>query len=80
MVAQDTFGLYPAINGAYTELFAAISPEITPAKSGAYVYPWGRFGHLPVGIENAMKPKSEGGSGVADKFLKWCDEQTKAFA
>ena len=28
--------LYPAINGAYTELFAALSPEVTMEKSGSY--------------------------------------------
>ncbi|KAH8161202.1 hypothetical protein CIB48_g7048 [Xylaria polymorpha] len=33
----DTFALYPAIFGAYTELWATIAPELTPDKSGAYI-------------------------------------------
>lgn len=28
--------LYTPIHGAYTELFAGLSPEITPAKNGAW--------------------------------------------
>ncbi|KAI1451195.1 NAD(P)-binding protein [Annulohypoxylon moriforme] len=76
----DTFILHPPIYGAYTELWAALTPELTSEKSGAYVYPWGRFGNLPTEVERAMKSNSEGGTGVAAKFLEWCDKQTNAFA
>ncbi|KAJ4387334.1 short-chain alcohol dehydrogenase [Gnomoniopsis smithogilvyi] len=76
----NTFVTYPAVFGGYTELWAAVSPEITPARSGAYVYPWGRFGNLPDGIEKAMRAESEGGTGVAAAFLGWCERQTRAFA
>ncbi|KAI0159882.1 hypothetical protein GGR52DRAFT_166109 [Hypoxylon sp. FL1284] len=72
--------IYPAIYGAYTELFAALTPELTPALSGAYVYPWGRFGPLPKAVENSLKAESEGGSGVAAKFVDWCKKQTEPFA
>lgn len=67
--------LFTPIHGAYTELWAALTPELTPDKSGSYVYPWGRFGSLPVGIEASM---SDG--GVADKFVEWCGRETEAFA
>ncbi|KAL9083255.1 MAG: hypothetical protein Q9165_008608 [Trypethelium subeluteriae] len=70
---------YPPINGAYTELWAAIAPELTPDKSGAYVFPWGRFGSLPAGVEESLRGKAEGGSGIAANFLAWCEQQTKAF-
>ncbi|KAI0897739.1 NAD(P)-binding protein [Annulohypoxylon nitens] len=76
----ETFLVRPPIHGAYTELWAALTPELTPEKSGAYVYPWGRFGTLPAPVEKAMKTKPEGGSGVAFKFLEWCGKQTSAFA
>ncbi|KAI1116774.1 NAD(P)-binding protein [Nemania sp. NC0429] len=66
--------LYPAIFGAYTELWAALAPELTPDKSGSYVYPWGRFGDLPGGIEDSIVK-----TGVAAKFVEWCGGQTRPF-
>lgn len=50
---------YPAIYGAYIEFWAAIAPDLTSARSGAYIHPWRRFGYLPAGIEAFMKEKSE---------------------
>ncbi|KAI1158691.1 NAD(P)-binding protein [Nemania serpens] len=70
----DTFLLYTAIHGAYTELWAALSPELTLDKSGAYVYPWGRFGSLPDGVEASITE-----TGVAARFVEWCGNQTKPF-
>jgi retinol dehydrogenase 12 len=72
--------VYPQNLGAYTELWAVLSPELVPGKSGAYVYPWGRFGSLPAGVENSLKKESEGGSGIAAKFVEWCDRQTRVYA
>ncbi|KAI1470549.1 NAD(P)-binding protein [Daldinia caldariorum] len=76
----EKFFTYPAIYGAYTELWAALTPELTPDKSGAYVYPWGRFGDLPAGVETSMRGESEGGTGIAAKFLEWCRKETENFA
>ncbi|KAF2235379.1 NAD(P)-binding protein [Viridothelium virens] len=73
------FLCYPPINGAYTELWSALAPELTPDKSGAYVFPWGRFGSLPAGVEESLRGKAEGGSGIAETFLAWCRQQTEAF-
>ncbi|KAI0391066.1 NAD(P)-binding protein [Xylariaceae sp. FL0594] len=75
----DNFVLHSAVHGAHTELWAAIAPELTLDKSGAYVYPWGRFGELPAGIEASLKAKSEGGTGIAAKFGEWCNKQTGPF-
>ncbi|KAK6199299.1 short-chain alcohol dehydrogenase [Scheffersomyces amazonensis] len=36
--------LHEPRNGAYTELFAALSPELTRAKTGAYIESFGKFG------------------------------------
>ncbi|KAI1413682.1 NAD(P)-binding protein [Hypoxylon sp. FL1857] len=75
----DTFLLHPPIYGAYTELWAALAYELTPEKSGAYVYPWGRFGSLPAGIEASIQGGSGAGAGVAAKFVEWCGKQTEVF-
>ena len=80
LLLQDKFFVYPAIYGAYTELWTALTPELTPDKSGAYVYPWGRFGSLPAGVETSIKGESEGGTGAATKFVEWCRKQTEPFA
>ena len=71
--------LYPAVNGAYTELWAALSPDLTPERSGAYVLPWGRIGGFRADIEAALKAPSEGGTGVAAKFVSWCEKQTEDY-
>ncbi|GAP87967.1 putative NAD -binding protein [Rosellinia necatrix] len=70
----DKVVLYTAIHGAYTELWAALTPELSVEDSGAYVFPWGRLGSLPQGVEDAIER-----SGVASKFVAWCDSQTNVF-
>jgi len=71
--------MYPATYGAYTELWAALSPELTPDNSGAYVYPWGRIGSLPPDVEASLKTTSNGGTGVAAKFVLWCESQIQSY-
>lgn len=71
--------LYPAIKGAYTELYAGWSPDISLENSGCYVVPWGRIQTPRSGIEEAIKRKDEGGAGFAEKFWGWCEKETKAF-
>nr|POE63304.1 putative oxidoreductase [Quercus suber] len=76
----DWLLLYPAINGGYTELWAAVSPDLTPDKSGAYIWPWGRVGSLRPDIEAAAKSIAEGGIGLGERFVAWCEKETAAFA
>lgn len=71
---------WPAVFGAYTELYAGWSQEITPALSGSYVLPWGRVGTYRADIAKALKGTDEGGTGQAQRFWDWCDKETKAFA
>jgi retinol dehydrogenase 12 len=76
-----TFPLtYPSINGAYTELWAALSPEVTAERSGSYVVPFGRFYPQRPGLEaGAAKPESEGGNDTVRKFWDWSEEQVKRY-
>ncbi len=59
--------------GAYTELFASLSPEITSKRNGAFILPWGRFGQIPDHIQQSID------NGKAASFYKWCDQETKAY-
>ncbi|KAI4157095.1 MAG: hypothetical protein LQ342_008526 [Letrouitia transgressa] len=71
--------LHPPINGAYTELFAGLSPDVTVERSGAWIIPWGRFGSLRKDLELAGKTTAEGGSGVAGEFWEWSEKQVEAY-
>lgn len=68
---------YHPINGAYTQLFAGLSPEVT--KSGCYVLPWGRIGPICEDLQRAVKPESEGGVDLARKFWDWSEKQVEKY-
>lgn len=69
--------LYPAKMGAYTELWAGLSGDPNIEDGGKYVVPWGRLHPAPrPDLVAAMKPKDEGGTGVAALFLEHCEKLT----
>jgi retinol dehydrogenase-12 len=74
-----TMLLYPPIYGAYTELFAGLSPDVNMEKTGAWIQPWGRFDNQRIDLENGSKSKAEGGTGIAEEFWKWSEEQIKQY-
>lgn len=65
--------------GAYSELFAALSPKVTAKHNGGFIIPWGRIGDLPGHIEEGLKSKKEGGTGAAAKFWSWCEQETETY-
>lgn len=69
--------LHPAIYGAYTELWAALSPALTLELSGSYVWPCGRFGLFREDIEAAIPAAKHDCPSVADKFVIWCEDVIK---
>ena len=86
--------IYPPIQGAYTELFAGLSPDITQENNGAWsecagvleihlltftVVPWGRFAPLRADLEASSKSEAEGGTGIGNKFWEWSEDQVKSF-
>ncbi|KAH9906159.1 hypothetical protein F4778DRAFT_634622 [Xylariomycetidae sp. FL2044] len=73
------FVLHPPINGAYTELFAGLSPEVTMEKTGSWIVPWGRFMNSRKDLFEATKTKSEGGSGTAGDFWEWNERQVQPY-
>ena len=50
------FFLHKPINGAYTELFAGLSPEVTLEKTGAWIVPFGRFSKSLLRHPNPRSP------------------------
>ncbi|KAM0425967.1 hypothetical protein ACHAPT_008906 [Fusarium lateritium] len=69
--------LYPTIYGAYTNLFAGFSPEVTLEKSGTFVAPWGRLWHATKDMIAGSKTRAEGGTGIAKEFWEWSEAQLK---
>jgi retinol dehydrogenase-12 len=43
------------------------------------VVPWGRFMNIRKDLVSASKTKAEGGTGLAEKFWQWNDEQIKSY-
>ncbi|KAK0119645.1 hypothetical protein ONS95_011083 [Cadophora gregata] len=67
--------------GAYTGLWAGLSPEVRLEDGGRIGLPWGRWDTDPKKeILESMKAKEEGGSGLSAQFWAWCEENTKGFA
>ncbi|KAL9051413.1 MAG: hypothetical protein Q9162_006020 [Coniocarpon cinnabarinum] len=76
--------LYPAINGAHTELWAGLAPEVAEEASRknqvVCVWPWGRLGTVRADVLAATKPEEEDGTGLGARFVAWCASQTQQFA
>ncbi|KAJ5151443.1 steroid dehydrogenase [Penicillium canariense] len=72
--------LYPARMGAYTELWAGLSGELTISDGGKYVLPWGRLHPNPrQDLLLAMRTRAEGGTGAAATFVQYCDDQISGY-
>ncbi|GMM35786.1 hypothetical protein DASC09_031110 [Saccharomycopsis crataegensis] len=65
--------LHDAVYGAYTELFASLSPEITTEKNGSYIGPWGNFRTLRDDVEKGLT------DGTAQKLWDWADSQVEEY-
>lgn len=72
--------LHHARKGAYTELWAGLSPELTIEDNGKYVVPWGRLHPNPrKDLLSTMRSKEDGGNGVAAAFIEFADKQVEEF-
>ncbi|KAH7125820.1 hypothetical protein EDB81DRAFT_872120 [Dactylonectria macrodidyma] len=74
-----TFVLHSPVYGAYTELFAGLSPQVTMEKSGNWIGPWGRFLLIRHDLSLASKPKEEGGHGTSKTFWDWTEQEIKPY-
>ncbi|QPG76596.1 hypothetical protein FOA43_003988 [Brettanomyces nanus] len=65
--------IYPPEYGAYTELFAVLSPTITTKNDGNYVNPWGKLGRIRPDVKRGM----EGEDG--EKIWKWLGKEVQKY-
>ncbi|KAK4158255.1 putative oxidoreductase-like protein [Chaetomidium leptoderma] len=72
--------LYPARLAALTQLYAGVSADVTVAKNGCYVIPWGRIStQLKKDLTDAAKLKEDGGTGRAREFWEFCEDGTASY-
>ncbi|KAH9987550.1 hypothetical protein F4779DRAFT_632348 [Xylariaceae sp. FL0662B] len=71
--------LYPPLYGAYTELYAGTSDDVALDSPGDWIAPWGRFCEIRKDLLEGSKPESEGGTGIAQKFWEWTEEQVRPY-
>ncbi|KAL9619104.1 MAG: hypothetical protein Q9160_006281 [Pyrenula sp. 1 TL-2023] len=70
--------LYPAIFGAYTELYGAFSHELTLEKDqSAYIVPWGRKTEPRRDIVAEAERKDK--DSKAEKLWTWCEKETAKY-
>jgi NAD(P)-dependent dehydrogenase (short-subunit alcohol dehydrogenase family) len=66
--------------GAYTEIWAGLSPDVTSEDGGRYAIPWGRWHPGPKKeLLDSLQNKEDGSDGIAAEFWNWCDGQTKKY-
>ncbi|KAK8068470.1 short-chain dehydrogenase [Apiospora saccharicola] len=72
--------LHPPVMGAYTELYAGLSPELNLEEhSGGWVVPWGRPMRIRSDLQEATRTKAEGGSGIGKGFWEWSERQVERY-
>ncbi|KAI1760086.1 NAD(P)-binding protein [Hypoxylon sp. FL1150] len=73
--------LQKPVYGAFTELFAGLSPEVTRDTNGKYIFPWGRLvldsSVVRQDILNAAESEDLGGLGNGKKLWEWCETKWK---
>ncbi|KAI1880269.1 hypothetical protein JX265_001890 [Neoarthrinium moseri] len=70
---------YAPVYGAYTELFAGVSDQVTLDKTGSWIVPWGRFSDMRSDLDLGSRPEGEGGTGIAQKFWEWSEAQVQPY-
>lgn len=65
--------LYPPVYGSYTELFAALHPDITLKDSGRYIGPWGKFRPVRKDIEEGCS------NGNAQRLWDTAENEVKSY-
>ena len=70
------------MKGAYTELFAGLSPDVnleTAKDLGTWIIPFGRLSRIREDLAIACEAAVEKDEGHVVEFFTWCEEQLKEF-
>ncbi|KAF2850285.1 NAD(P)-binding protein [Plenodomus tracheiphilus IPT5] len=70
---------YPCVNGAYTEFFAGLAPDVAALKQDEWVIPFGRITKLRKDLADAGRSEEEGGSGRAKEFWEWSEGEVSKY-
>lgn len=62
--------------GAYSEPFGLCFPKAMTENNGTFYHPWRKFGSLPEEIEVGRNRENCGGTGLALRFVEWCERET----
>ncbi|KAK7738523.1 short-chain alcohol dehydrogenase [Cytospora paraplurivora] len=71
--------MYPPVNGAYTELFAGLSPEVNIDNTGCWVIPFGRVYPIREDMVLATRTEAEGGTGGNLRLWEWSEAQVAPY-
>lgn len=75
----QSFVLYPAILGAYTELYSGFSEDVTTNNNGCYIGPWGRILDVRDDVRESCQRPETSGNGIAKKFWSWSEKECRQF-
>lgn len=70
------WALYPAVYGAYTELWSGWSADVTIDKGITFVMPWGRDGTTVVRQDIVWAIQKE---DLVEKFWRCCENVIKQY-
>ncbi|KAI9733058.1 MAG: hypothetical protein M1834_003603 [Cirrosporium novae-zelandiae] len=65
---------YDVVYGAYTELYAGLSEDISQENNGAYLIPWGRVGAARPDIMEGFEKR-----GTGKRLWEYCEKEVQHF-
>lgn len=69
----------PPIKGAYTELYSAVSDDLSMEHVGQYIVPWGRPSDVREDVGEGCLPSQDGKETGSERFVSWCDQTVADF-
>lgn len=72
--------MYDVKMGAFTLLWSGLSADIKLEDGGQFVIPWGRwYSGMSQELTASFTEKEQGGTGIAEEFWEWCENQVQPY-